>query len=77
MTTDPPTTTRTASSLETLAQCVRQVGRAWAAEDETAARAELRMLSAEAGLLAAMEPLPIGATESRRQRAEPRVKTPG
>ena len=66
---DPPTTTRTASSLETLAQRVRQVGRAWAAEDETAARSELQALAAEAMLLARMHPLPMSVIASRQRVA--------
>lgn len=46
-----------ASSLEILARRIRQVGIAWAAEDESAARAELRTLAAAANLLATMDPV--------------------
>jgi hypothetical protein len=54
---EPVLQEREASSVAILARRVREVGRAWQVGDEPAVRAELRMLSAEAGLLASMEPL--------------------
>jgi len=64
-----PLPTRTASSVEILADRVRAVGRAWKASDEPAARQELRTLAAEAQLLAAMYPLPLGPSANRRRVA--------
>jgi hypothetical protein len=63
-----PVEQRGASSVEILAERVRSVGRAWRAEDEAAARAELQALATEATLLSRMAPLPLGSSRSRRLR---------
>ena len=47
---------------------VREVGRAWRDGDEIATRTELRVLAAEASLLATMDPLPFGSMLACRQR---------
>jgi len=65
---DAPLTDRAGSSPAVLAERVRAVGRAWAAADEEACRAELAALAAEAALLSRMEPLPFGDRLAARMR---------
>jgi hypothetical protein len=53
-----------------LAQRFRAVGHACRERDESALRVELRLLSAEPGLLAAMTPLLPGLVQRQRIAAE-------
>lgn len=65
---DRPVTRRKASSPAVLAQSVRRVAEAFAADDENSARAELRELANEALVLSRMTPLPLPSTLARRVR---------
>jgi hypothetical protein len=66
---EPAVRRREASSVDMLAQRVRAVGHAYRAGDECATRAELRLLSSEAQLLAAMSPLVPGLLQQRQRIA--------
>ena len=67
---------RTASSPSVLAERIRQVGVAWSAADEDAARAELVALSREAALLAKSYPLFPSVLAARQRIASERERTP-
>lgn len=64
---DSPIVDRAVSSAPLLAERMRAVALAWREADEDVLRGELRALADEAGLLAAMHPLP-GTGLSQRQR---------
>ena len=66
---DAPLANRPVTSVAILAERVRAVGRAWRGGDETATRAELQALAAEATLLSRMDPLPLGLLANRQRIA--------
>ena len=65
---DDPIRDRQSSSVEMLAERVRQVSRAWREGNVDAVRMELAALGAEASLLSRMYSLPLGSTLAVRQK---------